>query len=631
MAPRMDKNTRGNSVLAGLLITTLVVVALHFGRPVVMPIALAILFSFLFSPLVEALCRAKFRRGLAVGLVVVLMFSIFGGIIFGLARQMTMLASELPKYKDNIHQKIVDLRSAGKGSPFHQIQLAIRDLRGEFKRHETQEKQTNAPPSLGEPTPIPDEKPMKVVVQAEKPITSAWPTALGSVFEVMATAFLVVVLVIFMLLRSRQLRNRIILFVGSERMSMTTRALDEASARISRYLVMQTIVNTTFGLCVGVGLYFIGLPYALLWGFLAGLLRFIPYVGPWLGTTMPVILSLAVFPGWMHPFLIIGLFVVLELTINMAMEPLLYGHTAGVSEVALLISVAFWTWVWGPIGLALATPLTVCVVVLGKYVPGLSFVQLLMGDEPDIEPHILLYQRILAGDKTEAEEIVHSYAKKHSLVEVYDKLLIPVLISAKRDQLQETLSDSNLSFLLSTVSQLTEKSPSWMKRNVIPKHEDRELLLAAPAQGAFDELALEMLRNVLAPRLDVEILSSETLSGEMIQEAARRKPVVVLVGSVSPGGEAECRYLCKRFGSAFGTGLKVMLGRFGADKEQTAELLESSSADVVATSMAEAKNQILQLAQLETDDVEGSGEPIRSEALPEMAMDSQPAPSHPCV
>jgi predicted PurR-regulated permease PerM len=598
----MRKTERAYPILINLAALILAVVALHFGRPLLMPLAIASLFSFLFSPIVDALCRWKFRRPLAVGVVVVLMFSVFGGIVYGIGKQVTMLANELPKYKDNIRQKIVDLRSASKGSPIHKVQQAIRELRGELKRREVQERQTNASPSIGEPTPIPEEKPVRVVVQAEKPITWTWPSALGPVLEVIATSFLVIVLVIFMLLRRRELRNRIILFVGSKQMSTTTRALDEAAERISRYLLMQTIINTTFGFCIGVGLYFIGLPYALLWGFLAGLLRFIPYIGPWLGSSLPVILSLGVFPGWLHPLLVAGLFVALEVAINTTMEPLIYGNTAGVSEVALLVSVAFWTWVWGPIGLALATPLTVCMVVLGKYVPALEFIPLLMGDDPGIEPDVLLYQRILAGDKREAREIVEKYSRKHTLTQVYDRLLLPVLSAAKRDQKMGKLSDENKAFLAENVAELTTKSLKWVKRNVVTESAKRKLVFGAPAQGIFDEIALKMLQNLLAPRLDLEILSSEALSGEMMKEAERRRPALIIVAAVSPTGETESHYLCKRFQNYFGDSLKVIAGQFGSPPAPSGDHPRLAEADAAANSLAEAKSQILQFAELETEE-----------------------------
>lgn len=603
--PRAQSGRASYRTLSVLATTTLVVAILYYAKPVLMPFALAVLLSFLLSPIVDALCHVGVKRSISVVLVVLLMFSISGMVVWGVARQINTLANELPAYKGNIRQKLVDLRSAGKGSPLEKIRQTIRELRGELKRHDKREQQlTNTPPQIGEPAPVPsEEKPVPVVVQGEKQGTWSWPSAVGPIFESLAKAFLVVVLVVFMLLRRRELRNRIIALFGYPHMPTTTRAVDEASGRISRYLLMQTIINSTFGLCVGLGLSFIGVPYALLWGFLAGLLRFIPYVGPWLGTSMPLLLSLAVFPGWLQPLLVICLFVVLELTINMAMEPLLYGHSAGVSEVALLLSVAFWTWIWGPVGLALATPLTVCVVVLGKYVPELGFIQLLMGDQPAIETHLLLYQRMLAGDQAEALEIVRDYARSHKLSEVYDDLLIPVLLSAKRDQ-PSGGSEEESAFVTATVRLLTEKAAGWVKRGATPKNENRQCLIAAPADGILDKLALEMLAKLVAPRIDIEVLSPEILSAEMIDQVEKGHPAVLVVGSLRPGSAAEARYLCKRFRARFGPSLKVVLARFGSytEPQQAQQFLSASGADTLASTLSETRNQIFQLAQLENDE-----------------------------
>ena len=225
----------------------------------------------------------------------------------------------------------------------------------------------------------------------------------------MAIAVVVTVLAIFMLLERRELRDRVILLIGYRRMTATTRALDEAGARISRYLLMQSIISGSFGVAVGLGLFLIGVPYAVIWGCLAAALRFIPYVGVFSAALLPFALSLAVFPGWLQPALVVGLFLVLDVVANMVIEPWLYGHSAGVSQVALLVAVLFWTWLWGPVGLLLATPLTVCLIVLSKHLPALGFIVVLMGDRPVIEAKARYYQRLLARDQDEAADIVEAY------------------------------------------------------------------------------------------------------------------------------------------------------------------------------------------------------------------------------
>ena len=255
-----------------------------------------------------------------------------------------------------------------------------------------------------------------MVVQSRP--TGLWQ--LPTLIEGLGGAATVIVLVIFMLIEREDLRNRLIRLGGYRRLATTTRAMDEAGQRISRYLLMQSIINASFGLGITIGLLLLGVPYALLWGFLAAVLRFIPYVGVWLGALIPIVFALAAFPTWQQPLFVVGLFVLLEALCSLVLEPLLYGQSAGVSQVALLCSVAFWAWLWGPVGLLLATPLTVCLVVFAKHVPGMEFIGILMADVSPIAPATAYYQRLLAEDEVEAARIVAEYAKDHPLEAVYD-------------------------------------------------------------------------------------------------------------------------------------------------------------------------------------------------------------------
>jgi predicted PurR-regulated permease PerM len=305
----------------------------------------------------------------AVILIVILAFFFLGGIGWTVVGQLARLTNDLPHYEGNIKRKIADLRGASKGLFFEKAQRALAKITEELQR--------------GEPAAeTREDKPVPVVVQAPSML---WQ--LPALLEPLATAGLVITLVIFMLLEQGDLRNRLIRLVGYGRLTLTTKALEEAGQRISRYLLMQSIINSSFGTAISLGLFLIGLPYALLWGVLAAVLRFIPYIGSAAAALFPVVLSLAAFPGWSQPLLVIGLIVLLELVSNMIMEPLFYGRSAGVSEVALIVAVAFWTWLWGPVGLLLATPLTVSLGVLGRYVPQLEFLGVLLSDEPVLETH----------------------------------------------------------------------------------------------------------------------------------------------------------------------------------------------------------------------------------------------------
>ncbi len=366
-----------------------------------------------------------------------------------------------------------------------------------------------------------NEKPRQVVVNAEESSTF-WPIplAIGPMVERFASAGLVIVLVIFMLIQREDLRNRLIRLVGYGRLTITTRALEEAGQRISRYLLMQTIINSSFGLAVGLALYLIGLPYAILWGFLAALLRFIPYIGPFAAAIVPSALSLAVFQGWLWPIVVVGLFLTLELLNNMVLEPLLYGESAGVSGVGLLVAIAFWTWLWGPVGLVLATPLTVCVVVFGKYVPGMDFIGVLMSDQPAMESNMSYYQRLVAMDQAEAAEIVEEHLASHPPEQIYDAVLIPALNYARRDRELGRLTDDGEQFVFRATREILEDLHSMMPKSS-PEAVDAEKvamvdddltaplpqvrILGCPARDEADELALHMFRQLLdSTRYDVE-------------------------------------------------------------------------------------------------------------------------------
>ena len=320
---------------------------------------------------------------------------------------------------------------------------------------------------------------------------------------------------------------------------------------------------------------------------------------------MPVLLSLAVFPGWVHPFLVIGLILVMELTTNMILEPLLYGQTAGVSEVALLVAVAFWTWVWGPFGLALATPLTVCLVVLGKYVPGLGFIQTILGDEAVMNPQLVFYQRLLAMDKAEAEEIAAAFRKNHEPSELFDDLLLPALISTRRDLGSQCFTGEDLAFIHQTVLGIIQReTPAELETSEEPLGRDPDLdsdshyILCIPAEDRLDELVALMLKCLL-PRHEVEVIPSKPLSGELMEVIARCNPEVVCITSIAPGNALELRHLTKRIQLRFPE-LRVIVERAGMQNRKRS--LVSTLSAHLTTTVSETKNLVLQLLQLQAGD-----------------------------
>ena len=369
--------------LPGLVAGVLLVVIFYFGKAVLMPLGLAVLFAFLLNPIVNALHRLRLPRAIAVVLLTLGVFSLLGAIGWVIGQQFSSLANSLPNYKDNIRHRIVSFHQSGRGGVMENLQ----DIRTTIEN--TTEEASNAvppkegatpdtaaplpPPSASAP-PSPEPTLAQPIPPVESPQTSGLlGGALGTVGEVLGNAATVVVFVIFMLLRQQELRNRVMRLAGFRHLTVVTKALDETGDRVGRYLLMQALINGLYGIVLATGLYFIGLPYVVLWGVLAALFRFIPYIGPIAVAVLPSALSLAVFPDWQHPLMVIGLIVVLELITNMILEPLLYGHSVGVSEFALLVAIVFWTWLWGAIGLVMATPLTVCFVVMARHIPSLEW------------------------------------------------------------------------------------------------------------------------------------------------------------------------------------------------------------------------------------------------------------------
>jgi hypothetical protein len=375
---------------------------------------------------------------------------------------------------------------------------------------------------------------------------------------------------------------------------------------------MQSIINGSFGFAVGLGLFLIGVPYAILWGFLAAILRFIPYVGPIASATLPSALSLAVFPGWTQPFLVIGLILILELASNMLMEPLLYGQSAGVSEVALLVAVAFWTWLWGPVGLFLATPMTVCLGVLGKYIPQMEFLGVLLGDEPVMEPHTNYYQRLVAQDQDEAAALAEEYLKTHPLEAVYDEVLIPALNAAKRDHELGTLTEEDMQFILAATRAIVEDLGTSQLPSPLPERAEAAApvkasattpsarILGCPAQDEADELALLMLRQLLDPtHYTLEIISAEMLTAEVLAMVEQQPMGLICITALLPGPLTPTRYLCKRLRTRFPQ-CKIIVGRWGwlEDWDKPQALLREAGADEVGTTLRETLNQVIQWSQV---------------------------------
>jgi hypothetical protein len=445
----------------------------------------------------------------------------------------------------------------------------------------------------------------------------AW---LGPIVGPLGTAGLVLVMLIFMLLERRDLRDRLIGLFGQGRLTVTTRAFDEAGTRVSRQLLMQSLVNLVYGIVAWVGLYFLDVPYPLVWGALGAALRYIPYVGPVLGAGAPILVSLAALPGWVGPLYVVGLFITLELFTNLVLETVLYAGAAGVSQVALLVSVAFWTWLWGPLGLLMATPLTVCFVVLGKHVPGLQFVGTLMADTPALAPEYGYYQRLLARDQSEAADLIERHIKTEPARTVYDALLLPALNYAERDRLEQRLSQDEEAAVIDATRELLSDAAESIRRlqpapaaplDDAPLPGPREPLrvLGYPTNGLADELALAMLAHLLDDLpIAIEMSRSRMLASELVSLVQAQGVSIVCLADLPPSPPSKTRYLVKRLHAALPE-VRILVGRWGPAQlaDESTQVLRDAGATQVASTLAETREYLGSLVDLPRMPVPGAG------------------------
>jgi predicted PurR-regulated permease PerM len=571
----------------------LVVIVLYWAQAVLVPIALAILLTFVLTPPVTWLER-WIGRIPAVLAMVTLVFTVLGLAGWGLARQMDHLAEDLPRYRVNILAKIADVRGAGKGGSVEKLQETIEDIKTDLGKSEVPRGTVSRP----------------VVVTSEQVAGFSGFTWLAPIVGPLGTAGLVVAMVIFMLLERRALRDRLIGLFGHGQLAITTKAFDEAGTRVSRQLLMQSLVNLVYGIAAGAGLYLLGVPYPLVWAALGAVLRFIPYVGPVLGAAAPILVSLAASEGWAGPLWVLVLFVVLELFTNLVLETVLYAGAAGVSPVALLASVAFWTWLWGPPGLLMATPLTVCLVVLGKHVPGLEFVGTLLADTPALAPEYGYYQRLLARDQSEAADLIERYIKNESPRSVYDALLLPALNYAERDRLEQRLSADEETAVIDATRELLSDAAESIRRlhpeppappdDPLPGPREPLRVLGYAANGVADELALAMLVHLLDDLpIAVEMTKTRLQASEIVSLVQEQGFSVVCLADLPPSPASKTRYLVKRLHAALPE-VRILVGRWGppALADDSTQVLREAGANLVASTLVETRTYLGGLVEI---------------------------------
>jgi predicted PurR-regulated permease PerM len=606
------------AMLVGLVV---VVGALYLGSEILIPLALAILLSFMLAPIVVRLRRWHLGRIPSVLLVVLLVFTALLGLGSIVATQVVDLAQNLPRYEWNLRAKIRDLSIAiPRGGVVEQTSEMLRDLGEELEEATTPEKseaQGGSEAQSGSERPPPEPIPVRVQRPALTPMETLREVA-GPLLAPVATAGLVVVFVVFMLLQREDLRDRIIRLVGADDVARTTEAMNDAAKRISRYLLMQLVINLLYGIPVGVGLYFIGVPNPILWALLATVLRFIPYVGPVIAALFPIALSFAVAPGWTLPLLTIALFVVLELFSNNVLEPWLYGSSTGLSPVAVLVAAVFWTTLWGPVGLLLSTPLTVCLVVLGRHVPQLAFFDVLLGDEPALDPEVKFYQRLLARDPEEAAEIADEYLEEEDLEKLYDAVILPALGFAEQDRLRGNLDRATVNEIAEDTIGLIDDLGAEYAAEVTEVADEagevapeRPAVLCIGARNGLDDAAAAMLAQVLTRRgLGATRMPHEVVSGRNMARLQEQRRSMICLCYVNPGATQHAQRIVRRLRQHLGGELRILVGlcTAGAAFEERKDLLEATGADLVATSLWQAIRHL-----------EESRQPERPEAAPSAA------------
>jgi predicted PurR-regulated permease PerM len=601
--------------VATLITLALVITALYVGRGVFIPIAIAILLSFVLAPLVRALRRWRVPRVPSVGLVVLLAVAILGGLGTIVAQQFADLTKELPNYETTITRKIASLKQLiGGGGSLERAAASLRNIGGQI----TEPAPGGAKPAEGSPGPqsaLSQKKtqpvPVEVLPQSDPFSLERLQTVAGTILEPLATAGIVLVFVIFILFQREDLRDRFIRLAGSGDLQRTTSAMNDAARRLSRYFLFQTLMNATFGVFVGIGLWFIGVPSPFLCGALAAVMRFVPYVGAFIAAAVPILLAAAVAPGWTMMLEVAALFAITEPIVGQLIEPLLYGHSTGISPIAVVVSATFWTWLWGPVGLLLATPLTVCLVVLGRHVERLEFLDVLLGDAPALTPVESFYQRLLAADSSEVAEQAEEFIKERPLADYFDEVALEALLMAQADVRRGALDAGRQVKIRETIDELVEdlqddgSDPGRAAEGEeTPAERDRASQMSVICIGGrtpLDEAAGALFAHLLqseeriAPR--VEPASALTPAGLLRLDAAEAN-VICLSYLDSEAGHAQVRYGVRRVRRRFPHA--VILTCFWTVDEapgRAQQLCDAAKADKCAFRFGQALHVIREIAR----------------------------------
>ena len=585
--------------MRGMIITLIVIAILYFGRDILIPIALAILISFVLAPLVRLVERIHIGRVASVITVLVICGLLLIVSLWSFGSQMIELGENLPTYKTNLVSRINDLkhltprRFISAQNALEEIvedkENSVRDVAvANYAETITDDSQNSKDSSKTKPEiarmssanwldrlfPSPsktesnDDQPIQVSVVRDQ------VTSLGQVLGLInpmlgpiGTIGIVIVLTIFVLLDREDFRNRIVQLFGSSNLAITTKAMTEASERSVTWLRTMFFINALYGMALTIGLLCFGVPSAILWGALGFFCRFLPYVGPWIGAAIPIGLSFGVFEGWLIPLSIIALYVGLELIVNMILEPWLYGRSLGLTSIGIIIAIVFWTSIWGPVGLLVAIPVTLWLVVLGHHIPQMSQFTLLFGDLSEMPSYHSLYQRLLAYDQVEANTILDRYFTEDSPETILEKVLLPLFARLNLDLKAGFIDEAQAEFVFRTIAENIEESADEIATSTANRSEfeqgEFELnptrsansemrLLVVPAGGEPEKIVAGMLRLLILKKLntDAEICGAELLASEIVSKIESTQHDLVVLSCCTVNGHNKIRSICKRLARA---------------------------------------------------------------------------------
>jgi len=602
------------SLLTGepLILLALVMLGLYFAREVLIPLAMALTLNFLLAPAVIFFEKLRLKRVSSVVLVVFAASAVAGGVGFIVARQLIGVVNELPNYRQNISHNLSALHVPTTGS-LGRTAKSLQEIGDTLNKEENavQETETNqAAKGLRErartrmeeyahPTPV-------TVVTPPEPTSRYLSELLKPVLKPMATLGMVLIFTIYMLLKREDLRNRLLLLAGVGRLNLMTQALNDAAERISRYLVMNVLVNISFGIVFAAGLYALNVPNATLWGALLAMLRMVPYAGTMIAGTATFAYTLAVFPSWWHPLWVFLLFAGLEIIISNFVEPQLYGSHTGISALALVTMAIVWTLLWGWAGLVVSTPLTVCLIVLGRYVPQMSFLHILLGEEAELAPEARFYERLLATDQVEAHNIADRFLESRGIVDLYDEVVMPALIMTEQDRHKGVLDDVRSSYLFQSATELIAEltdyksqlvnDPGCNPQGVPPRSSP---IVCVPANDQADEIAATMLAQLLEQcGHKTLLLPTIALSPEILTRLAEEAGTILCISAVPPFAFAHARTLAFRLRQSVPDNrILVGLWNTSGDKDVLRERFGQAKPDYVVSTLREALAQIKECEQ----------------------------------